>query len=181
MKFVYPCERYIQAPSLAPRGASGLKSLHPGRGAARRPGLAPRGASGLKYRRRPHLVHPLRSRPARGEWIEMMSVLCPVQIRMSRPARGEWIEIIIIIKQDNDGKSRPARGEWIEIGSDENGKYKGGGLAPRGASGLKLRQVQADQHPGRGLAPRGASGLKCHLPLLLCRLFRVSPREGRVD
>ena len=35
----------------------------------------------------------VRSRPARGEWIEMFSCVYPNAAFMSRPARGEWIEI----------------------------------------------------------------------------------------
>ena len=33
----------------------------------------------------------------------------------SRPARGGWIEIAVISRNAVEGMSRPARGGWIEI------------------------------------------------------------------
>ena len=39
---------------------------------------------------------------------------------MSRPARGEWIEILYLRGRDITVKSRPARGEWIEINEAKN-------------------------------------------------------------
>ena len=58
------------AACLAPRGASGLKSV----------GLA--AADGADM-----------SRPARGEWIEIGQSAPDPHRQQSRPARGEWIEI----------------------------------------------------------------------------------------
>ena len=81
-----------------------------------------------------------RSRPARGEWIEIYALerygkkwlgLAPrgasglkysipssISISVtSRPARGEWIEILKSSAVSLMVPSRPARGEWIEIGS----------------------------------------------------------------
>ena len=51
-------------------------------------GLAPRGASGLKYRRH----HP------------------ECQWRQSRPARGEWIEIIVYQVDVDDSAVSPREG-----------------------------------------------------------------------
>ena len=38
----------------------------------------------------------------------------------SRPARGEWIEMTASQQATQAAKSRPARGEWIEIESQRN-------------------------------------------------------------
>ena len=48
----------------------------------------------MKYIRAGVLGHVVRSRPARGEWIEILvtAIIVNIIIR-SRPARGEWIEI----------------------------------------------------------------------------------------
>ena len=60
--------------------------------------------------------------------------------------------------KENVRMSRPAWGEWIEIRTAPGQPPSGNGLAPRGASGLKLRQ------------PRRRRRAPC-----------VSPRVGRVD
>ena len=85
------------------------------------------------------LTYSAKSRPARGEWIEIISrsVMAFAAFRLaprgasglkyrqavnqrhavkSRPARGEWIEIRCAGEpRAGIGLSRPARGEWIEI------------------------------------------------------------------
>ena len=58
----------------------------------------------------------MRSRPARGAWIEIYIIrgfYLPVK---SRPARGAWIEIATCQRMEKeDVQSRPAWGAWIEI------------------------------------------------------------------
>ena len=54
------------------------------------------------------------------------------------------------------------------------------GLAPRGASGLKLSMPEILDKL-RGLAPRGASGLKSMTPERLYTLRQVWLREELVD
>ena len=56
-------------------------------------GLAPHGASGLKCLCGHVLLAGGKSRPARGEWIEIGKVSSKGKEIGSRPARGEWIEI----------------------------------------------------------------------------------------
>ena len=55
--------------------------------------LAPRGASGLKSMTESGRLNRTRSRPARGEWIEILASGADASLVKSRPARGEWIEI----------------------------------------------------------------------------------------
>ena len=83
-------------------------------------------------------VSALRSRPARGGWIE-------ISIRAgasgdgctSRPARGGWIEIVEDLNYvGKPSRSRPARGGWIEILLKDLGLVVNG-PAPHGAGGLK--------------------------------------------
>ena len=145
---------------------------------------------------------------------------------VSRPARGEWIEILMICEMVQSQGSRPARGEWIEIGNTFHHFHFLLRLAPRGASGLKFSEAKKSGYdpwsrPARGewieifflggkvriylcLAPRGASGLKstgkrrrcgCHASRpargewieiryrcqCVSGFARVSPREGRVN
>ena len=58
--------------------------------------LAPRGASGLKSKEALRKIEAGRSRPARGEWIEInIAVGGGTATVVSRPARGEWIEITV--------------------------------------------------------------------------------------
>ena len=38
---------------------------------------------------------------------------------MSHPARGAWIEIVTITGNDGDTTSHPARGAWIEITEEQ--------------------------------------------------------------
>ena len=101
----------------------------------------------------------MRSRPARGAWIEIYIIrgfYLPVK---SRPARGAWIEIARTTPPGSAGRlSRPARGAWIEI-----------------ISFLSLVRV-----PG-GRAPHGARGLKCFMQEQRTTNMHVAPRTGRVD
>ena len=62
----------ISRACLAPRGASGLKYTCAHRRRYTR-SLAPRGASGLKFAWRHKIARVRKSRPARGEWIEIPS------------------------------------------------------------------------------------------------------------
>ena len=78
----------------------------------------------------------------------------------SRPARGAWVEIggaasLELLAQS----SRPARGAWVEI--EAVGRSKGGRRcrAPQGARGLKWL-TQLIKRQVRGRAPQGARGLK---------------------
>ena len=57
----------------------------------------------------------LRSLPARGGWIEILSDIILITIIMSLPARGGWIEISRIRLLHSSAPSLPARGGWIEI------------------------------------------------------------------
>ena len=81
----------------------------------------------------------LKSRPARGAWIEMLvwAKGGTYQPR-SRPARGAWIEMAQTQLQTANVKSRPARGAWIEITkATEKWLKDNAGRAPQGARGLK--------------------------------------------
>ena len=73
----------------------------------------------------------------------------------SRPARGEWIEMRWPDLSPRAPQSRPARGEWIEIPSCYSPETTVAGLAPRGASGLKLLRVPCH---ARGWSSRPARG-----------------------
>ena len=78
-------------------------------------GPAPQGAGGLKYMDEKEITVSVRSRPARGGWIEILVVaICCALI---------W--------------SRPARGGWIEIGTPPSLIAARTGPAPQGAGGLK--------------------------------------------
>ena len=75
----------------APHGARGLKL------ADRLPynldhGRAPHGARGLKHEVCIRLIDYVRSRPARGAWIETDYFFLFLLFLQSRPARGAWIE-----------------------------------------------------------------------------------------
>ena len=127
--------------------------------------LAPCGASGLKYDCVVWLIEAVKSRPVRGEWIEILypmprpnvaaKRLAPcgasgLKLRLlmqnlirairSRPVRGEWIEIhgVTGCLAREHVASRPVRGEWIEIVWKWERQHHSHGLAPCGASGLKL-------------------------------------------
>ncbi len=57
-------------------------------------GLAPCGASGLKFYDLQDGDHLYKSRPVRGEWIEISCTdVESIRNGKSRPVRGEWIEI----------------------------------------------------------------------------------------
>ena len=56
----------------------------------------------------------------------------------SLPARGVWIEIISISAPSLSNSSLPARGVWIEIWMIKDGKQVEYGHSPRGECGLKL-------------------------------------------
>ena len=56
-------------------------------------GPAPQGAGGLKYMDEKEITVSVRSRPARGGWIEILVVAICCALIWSRPARGGWIEI----------------------------------------------------------------------------------------
>ena len=123
---------------LAPLGASGLKCPWLASCPRCDPRLAPLGASGLKS--------GCSARSLLGSW--------------SRPVRGEWIEIGSTPGETGPCTSRPVRGEWIEISKATASGPRNTGLAPLGASGLKLLAIVGVGVNGR-LAPLGASGLKC--------------------
>ena len=55
---------------------------------------APHGARGLKFASDDDRQLAEKSRPARGAWIEIRTILEERRKRESRPARGAWIEII---------------------------------------------------------------------------------------
>ena len=55
---------------------------------------APHGARGLKLKIRECLHSEIRSRPARGAWIETARINQLLFAPASRPARGAWIETV---------------------------------------------------------------------------------------
>ena len=59
------------------------------------------------------------------------------QMQLSRPTRGAWIEIPTLIFALSSARSRPTRGAWIEISIILDIKDKNIGRAPHGARGLK--------------------------------------------
>ena len=79
----------------------------------------------------------------------------PFWINRSRPARGEWIEIHGLSFQHLQQVSRPARGEWIEIGIAGKKKSGPADLAPHGASGLKCKMQIAHVSPLLSRPARG--------------------------
>ena len=100
--------------------------------------LAPRGASGLKLDEASVLRSFGRSRPARGEWIEMLCHLAS-SVPSSRLA--------------------PRGASGLKCSCHLPRVWHQPRLAPRGASGLKWFRAGLGPFLGR-LAPRGASGLK---------------------
>ena len=108
---------------LAPHGANGLKCSC-GFSFARCQCLAPHGASGLKFKLGVLGRDAVnRSRPARGEWIEMRERNNRAHVGQSRPARGEWIEMTACGPACLKMLSRPIRGEWIEMFSRMRSVY----------------------------------------------------------
>ena len=72
----------------------------------------------------------------------------------SRPARGAWIEIARTTPPGSAGRlSRPARGAWIEIISFLSLVRVPGGRAPHGARGLKCF-MQEQRTTNMHVAPR---------------------------
>ena len=59
------------------------------------PGRTPHGVRGLKWWSGCAGNQSAASHPARGAWIEMLSLLKQIMGQMSHPARGAWIEIHI--------------------------------------------------------------------------------------
>ena len=98
----------------------------------------------------------------------------------SRPARGEWIEILTQSAGGCLGRSRPARGEWIEIVSSIEDKSIQASLAPRGASGLKSWGPRTAPPPWPSRPARG-EWIEISSSGSTSSSAAVSPREGRVD
>ena len=93
-------------------------------------GRAPLGARGLKQDPLTSITSGVKSRPARGAWIETPPAAPSTTLPSSRPARGAWIETVLLDR---------------EVGHI--------GRAPLGARGLKQ---QRHHYPQRwiGVAPR---------------------------
>ena len=115
--------------------------------------LAPRGASGLKF-------HPLSDHPdhnqvsphaGRVDWNDR----CLRDLRdliQSRPTRGEWIEIATGRGNPYPSRrSRPAWGEWIEICERVFVSQAKLGLAPHGASILKIYNKRQQYKKSRNM------------------------------
>ena len=58
------------------------------------PRRSPHGERGLKLEVNPHEIHPTKSLPSRGAWIEIASRIEGPVTFSSLPSRGAWIEII---------------------------------------------------------------------------------------
>ena len=118
---------------------------------------------------------PIRSRPARGGWIEIGLDRDIPPYPVSRPARGGWIEMLCIRVHAVLHGSRPARGGWIEIRYCRTLCFCRRGPAPQGAGGLKfcflLRLVL-----GCCPAPQGAGGLKCTMATVYKAKVRPAPQ-----
>ena len=100
----------------APQGARGLK--YDERAEAEEVlGRAPQGARGLKYEvDRANLVVLEKSRPARGAWVEIISLAqraVPLPCRAPQGARG--LKSWLTYELTTGSWSRPARGAWVEI------------------------------------------------------------------
>ena len=144
----------------------------------------------------------LKSRPARGAWIEMLvwAKGGTYQPR-SRPARGAWIEIILKpsvsavsecrapqgarglkLKRFNGTysvfTSRPARGAWIEIRTVCTPSGSLERRAPQGARGLKSLAWAPASRGASSRAPQGARGLKLPLSYRGLRLEKSRPARG---
>ena len=71
----------------------------------------------MKFIRESELLEYVKSRPARGGWIEIKATDAETGGAVSRPARGGWIEMFgVNLVNEKSKSSRPARGGWIEIG-----------------------------------------------------------------
>ena len=98
-----------------------------------------------------------RSRPARGAWVEILSLRLVISLFLpSRPARGAWVEIDLQRRLQRAGESRPARGAWVEM----------------------MVWVRSSTRMGR--APQGARGLKSTGGTVEAITAAVAPRKGRV-
>ena len=122
-----------------------------------------------------------RSRPARGEWIEILNNNGYSATNLSRPARGEWIEIIRAGRCGSGPGSRPARGEWIEIRADFRIDVAADKSRPARGEWIEIEDMGIIDATYDSLAPHGASGLKFQPRIPAHRAGDVSPRTGRVD
>ena len=48
----------------------------------------------MKYLLQKETIRPMKSRPTRGAWIEMLTLYVRHMDAMSRPTRGAWIEML---------------------------------------------------------------------------------------
>ena len=78
----------------------------------------------------------------------------------SRPARGAWVEIIDKIKSEIDEWGRAPQGaRGLKLNEKTSPTIKNGRRAPQGARGLKF-QRHGQQNYNYSRAPQGARGLK---------------------
>ena len=141
---------------------------------------APQGARGLKSAWAVGKAYVVRSRPARGAWIEInLSVSSPSSDR-SRPARGAWIEMDMRPMVDDSSPSRAPQGarglKWVKSATETISDSR----APQGARGLKSTDACTRLC---AQSSRPARGAWIEIPFTLCQAdaLRVAPRKGRVD
>ena len=75
---------------------------------------------------------------------------------LSLPARGVWIEILTVSRLNLNPPSLPARGVWIEISLSTLVICRKSGRSPQGECGLKLPTPRANDVKGH-VAPRKGS------------------------
>ena len=161
---------------------------------------APQGARGLKCRCTAKAAVDIRSRPARGAWIEIKITIVDVVKKLSRPARGAWIEMLMAwrymghqqgrapqgargLKFRGTGRirrtagSRPARGAWIEMLPCKFPNFSRLSRPARGAW-IEMLRVRAGATRGHGRAPQGARGLKFCNRHLMCTSLSSRPARG---
>ena len=144
-------------------------------------GRAPHGARGLKFRRRFNGYRPHGRAPHGARGLKLSACGRGQRGLRSRPARGAWIEIVggaVLVEQV--GESRPARGAWIEIFPPLRCPRRWAGRAPHGARGLKYLRRMPCRRSSRSRPARGAW---IEISKTADGVFptEVAPRTGRVD
>ena len=143
---------------------------------------APQGARGLKSAITSGMTLPVRSRPARGAWVEIRSDLSSVFPFASRPARGAWVEIPIaqIYCAYTLSRRAPQGARGLKYLFPASPVAHDARRAPQGARGLKFPYHPALCRVEIRRAPQGARGLKYIGRRSSSAVFCVAPRKRRV-
>ena len=109
----------------SPHGERGLKFWRSKKMSATT-SRSPHGERGLKLRQQhPPPVHPGRSLPTRGAWIEIRrSAGCPRQSPGRSPHGERGLKFCVVGDAGVPAASLPTRGAWIEIGSGRGRRHR---------------------------------------------------------